>query len=73
MAPRHRAGAAVDQCRAELAKALQERLAKIGEPAWIDKSSLWHVRIGPFETKEQAIKVRERLERAGISAIIVTP
>jgi rare lipoprotein A len=55
------------------AKALQERLAKIGETAWIDKSSLWHVRIGPFETKEQAIKVRERLERAGISAIIVTP
>jgi rare lipoprotein A len=55
------------------AKALQERLAKIGEQAWIDKASLWHVRFGPFETKEQAIKQRERLERAGISAIIVTP
>lgn len=55
------------------AKALQERLAKIGEAAWIDKSSLWHVRLGPFETKEQAVKQRERLERAGISAIIVTP
>jgi rare lipoprotein A len=55
------------------AKALQERLAKIGEQAWIDKSSLWHVRIGPFETKEQAVKERERLERAGISAIIITP
>jgi rare lipoprotein A len=55
------------------AKALQERLAKIGEQAWIDKSSLWHVRLGPFETKEQAIKQRDRLERAGISAIIVTP
>jgi len=55
------------------AKALQERLAKIGEQAWIDKTSLWHVRIGPFETKDQAVKVRERLERAGISAIIVTP
>jgi rare lipoprotein A len=54
------------------AKALQERLVKIGEQAWIDKASLWHVRIGPFETKEQAIKERERLERAGISAIIVT-
>jgi len=54
------------------AKALQERLVKIGEQAWIDKASLWHVRIGQFETKEQAIKERERLERAGISAIIVT-
>jgi rare lipoprotein A len=55
------------------AKALQGRLTKIGEQAWIDKTSLYHVRIGPFETKDQAIKVRERLERAGISAIIVTP
>jgi rare lipoprotein A len=54
------------------AKALQERLAKLGEPATIHKTSLYLVRIGPFETREQAIKVRERLERAGISAIIVT-
>jgi len=54
------------------AKALQERLAKLGEQATIHKTSLYLVRIGPFETREQAIKVRERLERAGISAIIVT-
>ena len=54
------------------AKALQERLTKLGEQVTIHKSSLYFVRIGPFETKEQAIKVRERLERAGISAIIVT-
>ena len=54
------------------AKALQERLTKLGEQATIHKTSLYLVRIGPFETKEQAIKVRERLERAGISAIIVT-
>jgi len=54
------------------AKALQERLAKLGEQAMIHKTSLYLVRIGPFETREQAIKVRERLERAGISAIIVT-
>jgi len=54
------------------AKALQERLTKLGEQASIHKTSLYLVRIGPFETKEQAIKVRERLERAGISAIIVT-
>lgn len=54
------------------AKALQERITKLGEQATIHKTSLYLVRIGPFETKEQAIKVRERLERAGISAIIVT-
>jgi rare lipoprotein A len=54
------------------AKALQERLTKLGEQATIHKTSLYLVRIGPFETKEHAIKVRERLERAGISAIIVT-
>ena len=53
------------------AKALQERLAKIGQEAWIDHTSLYRVRIGPFETREQAIKARERLESAGISAIIV--
>ncbi len=54
------------------AKALQERLAKLGEQASIHKTTLYLVRIGPFETREQAIKVRERLEKAGISAIIVT-
>ncbi|HEV2718636.1 MAG TPA: septal ring lytic transglycosylase RlpA family protein [Thermoanaerobaculia bacterium] len=54
------------------AKALQERLTKLGEQATIHKTTLYLVRIGPFETKEQAIKVRERLEKAGISAIIVT-
>jgi len=53
------------------AKALQERLAKIGQEAWIDHTSLYRVRIGPFETREQAIKARERLESTGISAIIV--
>jgi len=54
------------------AKALQEKLAKIGQEAWIDHTSLYRVRIGPFETREEAIKARERLESAGISAIIVS-
>ena len=54
------------------AKALQERLTKLGEAASIQKTTLYLVRIGPFETRDQAVKVRERLEREGISAIIVT-
>ena len=54
------------------AKALQERLTKLGEQASIQKTTLYLVRIGPFETRDQALKVRERLEREGISAIIVT-
>lgn len=54
------------------AKALQDRLTKLGEQASIQKTTLYLVRIGPFETREQAVKVRERLEREGISAIIVT-
>lgn len=53
------------------AKSLQERLAKIGEQAWIDHTSLYHVRLGPFDTREQAIRARSRLESAGISAIVV--
>ncbi|HEY6137953.1 MAG TPA: septal ring lytic transglycosylase RlpA family protein [Thermoanaerobaculia bacterium] len=54
------------------AKALQERLTKLGEQASIQKTTLYLVRIGPFETRAQALQVRERLEREGISAIIVT-
>jgi peptidoglycan lytic transglycosylase len=54
------------------AKALQDRLTKLGEQASIQKTTLYLVRIGPFETRDQAVKVRERLEREGISAIIVT-
>ena len=54
------------------AKALQERLMKLGEQPSIQKTTLYLVRIGPFETREQAVKARERLEREGISAIIVT-
>lgn len=54
------------------AKALQQRLAAIGQQSYIDRANLWRVRIGPFPTREQAIKARERLEAAGMSAIIVT-
>jgi rare lipoprotein A len=54
------------------AKSLQQRLTQLGETSYIDRTSLWRVRMGPFTTREQAIKARERLEAAGLSAIIVT-
>jgi rare lipoprotein A len=53
------------------AKSLQEKLTQIGEQAYIDRDTLYKVRIGPFATREQAIKTRERLEANGMSAIVV--
>ena len=54
------------------AKALQKKLAGIGQDATIEHTSLYLVRIGPFETRDQAANVRAKLEAAGISAIITT-
>jgi rare lipoprotein A len=54
------------------AKDLLKRLTQLGEDAHIDTGKLYLVRIGPFPTREQAIKTRERLEAGGLSAIIVT-
>jgi rare lipoprotein A len=54
------------------AKALQKKLASIGQDATIDHTALYLVRIGPFETRDQAASVRAKLEAAGISAIITT-
>jgi cell division septation protein DedD len=53
------------------AKELLNRLTQLGEKAHIDQGKLYLVRIGPFPTREQAIKTRERLEASGMSAIIV--
>jgi len=53
------------------AKALQQKLKTIGQDAAVDHTSLYHVHIGPFETRDQAVSVRTKLEAAGISAIIV--
>jgi rare lipoprotein A len=53
------------------AKELLQRLTKLGEQAHIDAGKLYLVRIGPFPSREQAIKTRERLEASGLSAIIV--
>lgn len=54
------------------ATALQQKLAAIGRPAFVDRSgSLFRVRMGPFATRDQAVKTREALQGAGISAIVV--
>ena len=53
------------------AKALQQRLVRIGQEAFIDQERLYRVRIGPFETRELAVKKRTELEANGLSAIIL--
>lgn len=54
------------------AKSLQERLASIGQKAWIDRNDLFRVRLGPFATRDQAAAARASLEANGLSAIILT-
>lgn len=54
------------------ANALLERMKSIGQRAYIDKTSLYRVRIGPFATRDQAVATRAALEAKGVSAIIVT-
>jgi rare lipoprotein A len=54
------------------AKALRDRLVSIGQPAWIDRESLYRVRLGPFATRDEAAEARSALEAKGISAIILT-
>jgi peptidoglycan lytic transglycosylase len=54
------------------AKELLTQLAHIGQDAHIDPGPrLFKVRIGPFDTRDQAIAARGRLESAGMSAIVV--
>ncbi|HSP35012.1 MAG TPA: SPOR domain-containing protein, partial [Thermoanaerobaculia bacterium] len=53
------------------AKALQTQLARIGQTSFVDHQDLYRVRIGPFATRDQAVKVRSALEVSGLSAIIV--
>ena len=55
------------------AKALQDKLKKINQQSYVDHTSLYYVRIGPFATRDQAAQVRSKLEAAGISAIVITP
>ncbi len=54
------------------AKLLQERLVTIGQKAWIEGGALYRVRIGPFPTRDEAMRARTALEANGVSAIIVS-
>jgi len=53
------------------ARALQQQLTRIGQQSYIDREELYRVRIGPFDTRDQAVKTRHQLETSGLSAIIV--
>jgi rare lipoprotein A len=54
------------------ARQLLLQLTQIGQNAHIENgASLFFVRIGPFDTREQATQARARLENAGLSAIVV--
>lgn len=54
------------------ARGLQDRLVRIGQSAFIDREGpLYRVRIGPFATRDEAVKTRAALEAQGMSAIIV--
>jgi rare lipoprotein A len=54
------------------AKALQDKLAQLGQTARIDHDEqLYRVRIGPFATRDEAIRSRNALEAKGMSAIVI--
>jgi rare lipoprotein A len=53
------------------ATALQQRLTSIGQKSYVDHDVLYRVRIGPFSTRDDAIKARSALEANGISAIVL--
>src|SRR5205085_11687137 len=53
--------------------ALQSRLSAIGQRSHIDHDDLYRVRLGPFASRDDAIRARATLEANGISAIVVAP
>jgi rare lipoprotein A len=54
------------------AKALQSKLAQLGQQSHIDHvDTLYRVRMGPYTTREEAIRARGALETNGISAIVI--
>ena len=55
------------------ARALQSRLAALGQQTHIDHDALYRVRLGPFATRDEAIRARSLLEAKGVSAIVVMP
>jgi len=54
------------------AKSLQSKLAQLGQQSHIDHvDTLYRVRMGPYATREDAIRARGALETNGISAIVI--
>ncbi|HUP47594.1 MAG TPA: septal ring lytic transglycosylase RlpA family protein [Thermoanaerobaculia bacterium] len=54
------------------ARSLQDRLARIGHNAYLDREkTLFRVRLGPFASREEALKTRSALEAQGMSAIVM--
>ena len=53
------------------AKSWQTRLTQIGQRSYVAHDSLYRVRIGPFTTRDEAIRARGSLEASGMSAIVV--
>jgi len=54
------------------ARELQQHLVRIGQKAFIERDTLFLVRLGPFTTRDQAVKARTELEAQGMSAIVTT-
>jgi rare lipoprotein A len=55
------------------ALALQQRLERLGQNSRVDRDkTLYLVRIGPFTSREEAVKSRAALEAQGMSALIVS-
>ena len=52
---------------------LQTKLTAIGQRSHVDHDDLYRVRLGPFATRDDAIRARASLEANGISAIVVAP
>lgn len=65
--------------KAETAKAVQAKLTLGGHQVRVeplvrdDGVERYRVRIGPFETREQAIEVRDRAKTQGYEAMVVNP
>lgn len=55
------------------ALALQSKLTTLGQQTHIDHDTLYRVRLGPFATRDEAIRARSSLEARGVSAIVVAP
>lgn len=54
------------------ARSLQQRLQRLGQNSYVDRDkTLYRVRIGPFGTRDAAVKARSAIEAHGMSAMIV--